>query len=215
MEKEQILSTINERLGAEGIKTDKFQRTFNTYIDANLPAEGTEPDDAYWNKHVGILKSLSGQFSHDVAEQVNDFKKNFKPETKPEDKGEKGEKSDLEKRLEQLEQARRDDTARARTDALRADVAARGKTLKVANEAIWQDAVQAVSIGENDSADDVTPRARQLYEQRLRRYMGDGAAPYGTTQHRGASKEQEQEALQRRDTFKKKMQARGKLPKDQ
>lgn len=83
MEKEQILSTINEKLAAQGIKTEPFQRTFGDYVNENLPAEGTEPDDAYFDRHVRILKSISGQFNHEVAEQVEDFKKNYKPETTP------------------------------------------------------------------------------------------------------------------------------------
>ncbi len=213
MEKEQILSTINERLGAEGIKTEGFQRTFDTYISKNLPAEGTEPDDAYWEKHVGILKSLSGQFSHDVAEQVNDFKKNYKPETKPEDKGEKGEKSDLEKRLEQLENAQKESARNASANATRSEVSAKGKSLKVANEAIWEDAVKAVEIGEKDSADDVTAKAKKEYERLLKRYHGEGIAPYGSSSRQGASKEAEEAAKNKRDAFKKKMQLRGKLPK--
>ena len=215
MEKEQILSTINEKLGAEGIKTDAFQRTFNAYIDANLPAEGTEPDDAYWQKHVGILKSVSGQFSHDVAEQVNDFKKNYKPETK-EDPGKgkgEGEKSDLEKRLEQLENAQKESARNASANALRSEVSAKGKSLKVANEAIWEDAVKAVQIGENDSADDVTAKAKKEYERILKRYHGEGVSPYGNSGRQGASKEAEEAAKDKREAFKKRMQLRGKLPK--
>ena len=42
MEKEQILSAINEKLG----NTNFSEKTISDYIDANLPAEGTEPDDA-------------------------------------------------------------------------------------------------------------------------------------------------------------------------
>ena len=44
MEKEQILSEIGTRLG----QTSLSQRTLSDYVDGNLPAEGTEPDDAYW-----------------------------------------------------------------------------------------------------------------------------------------------------------------------
>ena len=75
MEKEQILSAINEKLG----NTNFSEKTISDYIDANLPAEGTEPDDAYFNKHVGFLKSLYGNFSADVAKQVNEAKAKLKP----------------------------------------------------------------------------------------------------------------------------------------
>ena len=214
MEKEQILSTLNEKLGAEGIKTDGFQRTFSAYIDANLPAEGTEPDEAYWNRHTAFLKSLSGQFSHDVAEQVNDFKKNYKPQTEtPEDKGDKGEKSDLEKRLEQLENAQKESARAASVHALRSEVGAKGRSLKVANEAIWEDAVKAVQVGENDSADDVTAKAKKEYERLLKRYQGEGAAPYGSSGRQGGGEEADKEAKARREAFKERMRRAGKLPK--
>ncbi len=216
MEKEQILSTINEKLNAEGIKTEAFQRTFNTYIEDNLPAEGTEPDDAYWQKHVKILKSLSGQFSHDVAQHVNDFKKNYKPETKenPEDKGKgEGEKSDLEKRLEQLEASMKESSRTAANNALRSEVSAKGKSLKVANEAIWEDAVKSVQIGEEDTADDVTANAKKEYERLLKRYYGEGTAPYGSSGRYGSNKEAEEAAKKGREAFKERMRRAGKLPK--
>ncbi len=211
MEKEQILSTINEKLG----KTSLSERTISDYVDGNLPAEGIEPDDAYWEKHTKFLKSLDGNFSASVAAQVNDFKKNYKPETKPEDKGEKGEKSDLEKRLEQLENAQKESARNASANALRSEVSAKAKSLKVANEAIWEDAVKSVEIGENDTADDVTAKAKARYESQLRRYMGEGAAPYGSSNRQGASKEAEKAAADRREAFKEQQRKAGRLPKKQ
>ena len=66
MEKEQILSEMVAKLG----KTSLSQRTISGYVEGNLPTDGVEPDDAYWQKHVGFLKSLDGNFSHDVAHAV-------------------------------------------------------------------------------------------------------------------------------------------------
>lgn len=216
MDKEQILSTINEKLAAQGIKTEPFQRTFGDYVNENLPAEGTEPDDAYFNRHVRILKSISGQFNHEVAAQVEDFKKNYKPETTPPNNTQnKDGENDLLKRIEQLEQQNAANAKNASATALRTEATAKGKTLKVVNEAIWADAVEAVKIGENDTADDVVASAKKIYEQRLRRYMGEGAAPYGSSGRQGAGKEAEEAAKSKRDALKKKMQARGRLPKSE
>lgn len=209
MEKEKILSTLTEKVG----ETSFSQQTLEAYVDLNPLAEGAEPDDAYWNKAVAFISKMQGQYNADVANQVNSFKKNYKPEAKPEDKGEKGEKSDLEKRLEQLETAQKESARKASEKALRSEVSAKGKSLKVANEAIWEDAVKAVEIGEKDSADDVTAKAKKEYERLLKRYHGEGAAPYGSSSRQGASKEAEEAAKAKRDAFKKKMQLRGKLPK--
>lgn len=214
MEKEQILSTINEKLTAQGIKTEPFQRTFGDYLNENLPTEGTEPDDAYFEKHVRVLKSLAGQYNHDFATAVEDFKKNWKPEAKTaETKTAGGEKSDLEKRLEQLESRLAENARNASAATLRSEVISKGKSLKVANEAIWEDAVKAVEIGDKDSADDVTAKAKKEYERLLKRYYGEGAAPYGTSGRQGANKEAEKEAADRRERFMEKMRRSGKLPK--
>ncbi len=215
MEKEQILSTLNEKLTAQGIKTEPFQRTFGDYVNENLPAEGTEPDDAYFDKHVRVLKSLAGQYNHDLATAVEDFKKNYKPSPKPDDKKDDVAKSDLEKRLEQLENQLREASGKESRDKLISEVVAKGKSLKVANEAIWEDAVKAIEIGEKDSADDVTEKAKKRYEAQLRRYVGEGVSPFGSTGRQGATKEAEQAAKDKREALKKKMQARGRLPKDE
>lgn len=108
MEKEQILSEMVAKLG----KTSLSQRTISGYVEGNLPTDGVEPDDAYWQKHVGFLKSLDGNFSHDVAHAVDEFKKNYKADPPGGDDG--GSKSDsgnagsrddtLLKRLEAMEE---------------------------------------------------------------------------------------------------------------
>ena len=211
MEKEQILSTLTEKVG----KTSFSAQTLEAYVDLNPLAEGAEPDDAYWNKAVAFINKMQGQYNADVAAQVNDFKKNYKPETK-EDPGKgkgEGEKSDFEKRLEQLENAQKESARNASANALRSEVSAKGKSLKVANEAIWEDAVKAVQIGENDSADDVTAKAKKEYERMLKRYHGEGVSPYGSSGRQGASKEAEEEAKAKREAFKERMRRAGKLPK--
>lgn len=207
MEKEQILSTLNEQLG----KTSLSPRTINDYVDNNMPAEGSEFD---FGRHVKILKSLNGNFSADVAAQVEDFKKNYKPETSTTETHRKDEESDLLKRIEQLENKLAESAKNASASTLRSEATAKGKSLKVVNEAIWEDAVKAVQIGDNDSADDVTAKAKKEYERLLHRYYGEGIAPYGSSGRQGASKEAEKEMADRREAFKAKMRRSGKLPKE-
>ena len=79
MEQEKILSTLSEKLG----ETSFSPQTLQTYIELNPIAEGSEPDEAYWNKAVGFLKGMQGQYNHDVATKVEDFKKNYKPQPTP------------------------------------------------------------------------------------------------------------------------------------
>uniref|UniRef100_A0AAU8AUT2 Uncharacterized protein n=1 Tax=Dulem virus 40 TaxID=3145758 RepID=A0AAU8AUT2_9CAUD len=208
MEKEQILSTLNEQLG----KTSLSARTISDYVTNNLPEEGAEFD---FDRHVKILKSLNGNFSADVAAQVEDFKKNYKPSPSTTETQQKGGDPDLLKRIEQLEGKLAESAKNASTSTLRAEATAKGKSLKVANEAIWEDAVKVVQIGDNDSADDVTDKAKKEYERLLKRYYGEGTAPYGNSGRQGASKEAEEQAKGKRENLKKKMQNIGRLPKSE
>ena len=70
MEIEKIVSTLRERTG----QTSLSDRTIQEYANLVKPAEGTEPDEAFFTLHSGILKSLGGNLSHDVTSQVNAFK---------------------------------------------------------------------------------------------------------------------------------------------
>ncbi len=209
MEKETLLSTLTEKLG----ETPLSQRTLDSYISDNLPAEGTEPDEAYWEKHTKFLKSLTGQYRTDVAAGIEDFKRTLKPQPSTTETQPKGGDPDLLKRVEQLEGKLAESAKNATANNLRSEVAAKGKSLKVANEAIWEDAVKAVQIGDNDTAEDVTAKAKKEYERLLKRYHGDGAAPYGSSGRQGASKEAEKEMADRKARFIEKMRRSGKLPK--
>lgn len=211
MEKETLLSTLTEKLG----ETPLSPRTIGAYVDNNLPAEGTEPDDAYWERHTAILKSMGGNYRADLAAGIEDFKRTYKPQSPTTDPANKGGDPDLLKRIEQLEQQNALNAKNASANALRSEVTAKGKSLKVANEAIWADAVAAVQVGDKDTAEDVTANAKRIYEQKLRRYMGEGAEPYGSSSRQGASKEAEEAAKSKREALKKKMQLRGRLPKSE
>lgn len=211
MEKETLLSTLTEKLG----ETPLSQRTIGAYVDNNLPAEGTEPDDAYWERHTAILKSMGGNYRADLAAGIEDFKRTYKPQSPTTDHANKGGDPDLLKRIEQLEQQNALNAKNASANALRSEVTAKGKSLKVANEAIWADAVAAVQVGDKDTAEDVTANAKRIYEQKLRRYMGEGTEPYGSSSRQGASKEAEEAAKSKREALKKKMQLRGRLPKSE
>ncbi len=211
MEKETLLSTLTEKLG----ETPLSQRTIGAYVDNNLPAEGTEPDDAYWERHTAILKSMGGNYRADLAAGIEDFKRTYKPQSSTTDPANKGGDPDLLKRIEQLEQQNALNAKNASANALRSEVTAKGKSLKVANEAIWADAVAAVQVGDKDTAEDITANAKRIYEQKLRRYMGEGTEPYGSSSRQGASKEAEEAAKSKREALKKKMQLRGRLPKSE
>lgn len=182
MEKEKILSTINEKLTAEGIKTEDFQRTFDDYLSENLPAEGTEPDDTYWAKHVKILKSLSGQVNHVVASKVEDFKKNYKPspanneppKSNPEPNKEveelKKTVADLTKRLDEKE-------SKQAQEQLMSQVKAEMKKQGATDEYVLKQTLRGVTLDTKKSIADLTKELLTAYDSEFTACRGKGAAP--------------------------------------
>ena len=184
MEKEQILSTINEKLSAEGIKTDGFQRTFNTYIDGNLPEEGSEPDDAYWDKHVGILKSIYGQYCHDVAQGIKGGKE------KPFPKGSEGEGGDdkrysaLEEKFDKLMSAHKELSDRlAKEDSqktqqeLMSKVKAEMKKNGATDDYVLKQTLRGVTFDAKKSVADLAKEMLEVYDSEFKDCRGKGAAP--------------------------------------
>lgn len=189
MEKEKILSTINERLGAEGIKTDAFQRTFNTYIDANLPAEGTEPDEAYWDKHTNFLKSLSGQFNHDVAKQVKEQTKNVPPKPEPPkpDPQPNKEIEDLRKTVADLTKRLDEKDSKATQEQLMSQVEAEMKKQGATDEYVLKQTLRGVTLDTKKSVADLAKEMLTAYDSEYTACRGKGAAPRNGNQGGGGN----------------------------
>lgn len=212
MEKEEILSTLTEKLG----KTSFSQKTLDTYVEKHLPTEGAEPDDAYWTTHIEFLRSLEGQYNHDVANAVKEAKKNFArtDDTDKDNQMNTNAKKELTNRIESLEKTLADEKKKSLMDALRKSVSGKGSELKVSNKALWDDAVNMVNMTEGMDEDGLLEEAKKVYESKLKSYIGEGATPYGGEQHGGSSTVDEDAAKAKRDAFKKRMIAQGKLPKE-
>lgn len=208
MEQEQILTTLTEQLG----QTSLSERTIRDYVQENMPAEGQDFDFA---RHAKILISLNGNFSHDVAQKVEEFKKNYKPQPKEEPKKEDNaqELSEIQKllsRIEALEKGNEESSKAVRQSSLRMEVEAFKDSLKVHNKNLWKDCVKEVEIEDNDTQDKVLEKVKNAYETKLKAYFGDGATPYG-----GKSTEQSQtekkKISDKREALKAKLKAQGKL----
>lgn len=185
MEQEKILSTINDRLESEGIKTAGFQRSFGDYISNNLPAEGTEPDDAYFDKHVKILKSFSGQFNHDVAAGVEEFKKNYKPEppeSNPNPKSEPKPDPELEKFKKDFEELKKKynekDSSEKQAEILR-NVKAELKKKGATDDYVLKKTLQGVTFDTEKKLEDTVTEMLTRYNKEYTDCRGKGAAPRG------------------------------------
>ena len=208
MEQEQILSTLIEQLG----QTSLSERTLRDYVSENIPEEGKEFN---FERHVRFLKSLDGNFSHDVAAQVEDFKKNYNPQPKETDKDNESESKkekdsvneSILRRLEELENHMKESNKISRESSLKAEVDAMKDSLKVHNKNLWKDCVNSLEVNSDDTHDSLVAKAKKLYEKKLKEYFGDGAAPYG-----GKTLEQSQADTKRakdaQDAFEARMKAR-------
>lgn len=177
MEKEQILSTINEKLG----NTNFSEKTISDYVDAFIPETEENPD---FDKHVGFLKSLYGNFSADVAKQVNEAK--AKLQTPPANKQqpddtryaaleEKFDKlmSNYEKLTEQLAQKESKLTQEQLMSQVKAEMKKQGAT----DEYVLKQTLRGVTLDTKKSVADLAKEMLTAYDSELTACRGKGAAP--------------------------------------
>lgn len=218
MEQEKILSTLSEKLG----ETSFSPQTLQKYVELNPVAEGSEPDEAYWNNAVGFIKGMQGQYNHDVATRVEDFKKNYKPQQSPSNGEEKTEGGalavqveELKNELSQLKKEREEEKNAASVHALMEQSRSQLKSLiendgkNTCNEEILNIAISDVDITDGMKQEDIVNCAKRNYEKRYKAIFGNGASP-NINQFSQASEEQ---TNSRRESFKERMRAQGKLPK--
>lgn len=206
MEIEQITSMLTEKLG----QTSFSSRSLSDYVANNLPAEGTEPDDAYFDKHCKILKSFQGNYSADMARTLTEqmptksveyFIKNpekFKefvkshPEllekpasTEPEEKDAKY--KELEDKLEKLLKAQEENDKKATKNQLCSYVKGKANDLNVSRMALWEDAISKVTYEDGDTNETFLNKVKSQYSADVKRYFGDGEKPYNTKGNQGGS----------------------------
>jgi hypothetical protein len=212
MELEKILSQIKARVG----KTDVSDQSIADYVKLHLP-DDAEPDEAFYDKAVKLIKSFQGNMSNFAATTVrkqvdaklNELKNSQSPEAETPKEGD----SELLKRLEAIEQALANERKANAINSLRNSVKAKAAELKVANKAIWNDVVEAIQVKEETTSEDLLAEVKKTYERKLKEYTGEGASPYGGSQRSGAPTISAEDAKAKVEAFKEKQRARGKLPK--
>lgn len=175
MEKEQILSTINEKLG----QTSFSEKTISDYVDAFILESEENPD---FDKHVGFLKSLYGNYSADVARQVNEAKEKLKPQTKGE--GDDKRYSALEEKFDKLMDAHTKLTERLNEkeskqtqEQLMSQVKAAMKKQGATDEYVLKQTLRGVTLDTKKSVEDLTKELLTAYDSEYTACRGKGAAP--------------------------------------
>ncbi len=176
MEKEKILSTLTEKLG----KTDFSQQTLGIYIDLNPVAEDAEPDDAYYEKAVSFLKGMQGQYNHDVATQVEDFKKNYNPKQKTEPAPEPKPNKEVEELRSELKALQDEVSQNKHNEAqkeLLAQVKAEMKAQNAVDEYVLNKTLQGVTFDSKKSVKDLATEMLTKYDAEYKECRGNGAIP--------------------------------------
>lgn len=213
MEKEKILSELTAKVG----KTSLSERSIATYVDNIYPSitDDAQVTDAFYETHVNILKSISGNMDRDIANQVNDFKKNYKPQEGAGGEGGKGEEegktderiTELNNKLSLLqEKLDKSEKAQKQTDLLKS-VQEKMKEQGATDAGVLAYTFKGEVIDSEKDVDTLVGEYLKSYDSNYTMLRGEGAKPRGGE---GGSGEQSAKAL---DNFFSQKMAQGKFPK--
>lgn len=186
MEKEKLLSELKSKLGT----TSLSERTLSDYVANILPTVTSDEqvNDTFYAAHVGILKSLEGQYNKDVADRVkaaqSEWEKNHpNPQpnpnpTPPDPKNEPNKEFEeikaalaaMQKKLEEADKAK---LASNLLDSVKSAMKAKGAT----DEAVMLYTFKGESIDTTKSVEELTESYLKTYDANYKTLRGDGASP--------------------------------------
>ena len=212
MDKEILLSSFKKSIGEPDATTGMYgdtgisSRTLDVYIDNLLPriTDDNTVDDAFIGAHVGFIKAIGGQMRHEQSEYVKNYK--------PKEQEHPGANDEWQKRIEALEKERDQERLNNQINGLRSAVLGKCKELKVSNENLWKDSVGLVPHEDGMTTEKMLEKTKAIYEAKQKDYFGDGAVPYGGEPKGGGSQVSSEEANAKREAFRQKMIAQGRLP---
>lgn len=211
MDKETLLTRFKPGIGEPDAGTQIYEnlglsaRTLECYIDSILPGitDDAQVSDEFINSHLNILKSMGGQLRHEKAE----FVKTYKPKDQP-PAPEFPELESLKKTVEEMSRQIQGQQKQQNADAMRNGIKEKSKALKVQNQALWDDVVNATDITEGMTVDALVDNVKKAYESKLKAYFGEGAAPYGGNGGGSGAGLTDEEAKIKRENFRNRMKAR-------
>lgn len=186
MEKEQLLSELKSKLGT----TSLSERTLGDYVANILPTVTSDEqvNDTFYVAHVGILKSLEGQYNKDVADRVkaaqSEWEKNHpdpQPNPNPTPTDPKNEPSNeyaeikaaLAAMQQKLDEADKAKLANEMLNSVKSAMKAKGAT----DEAVMLYTFKGESIDTTKSVDELTESYLKTYDANYKTLRGDGASP--------------------------------------
>ena len=188
MEAEKIISTIKEKIGT----TDFSDRTIGSYVALNPIEEGKETDENYFKNGAEFFKSLQGQYNSDLSSklntQVEEFKKNYKPDPLKKPDGSDVNKGDdkynelLEKFNSlsgKFEEKEKFESQRAYKQNLQEKFKAEVESKKLVFDPVYYKFVE-IELGDIDTQKDVNTILKEItpkYEKLLTENNRNGGSP--------------------------------------
>lgn len=185
MERETLISTLQEKVGNNDFST----QTLGGIIDMNPLADGTEPDDAYWERTVNFVKTLQGQYNHDfstkfqteVDKKIEDFKKNYKPQEPPKnppvDPQPNKEVEELKKQVEELKKQNLEKEEAAKQADLYKKVKSVMKAQNANDAYVLDKTLQGVTFDTKKTVEELTADMLKAYDKEYTQCRGAGMPP--------------------------------------
>lgn len=221
MDKEKILPKLTEMVG----KTSLSERTISDYAAsvASLLTDETQLTEEFYTAHVNVLKSMDGNFSRDVAAQVEEAKKNLPnpqtppvtpPEIQPAEEKPQWAK-ELDAKLNALVESQQNAQKQAQQNQLIESIRKRATTKDAADEksgwatnaGLLETAIRLTRIDDTDTLETAEQKYQQEYNSLCKNLFGSIDAVPGA----GGGKN---DTTADWATERKRLQDSGRLPKD-
>ncbi len=176
--KEKILKELLARAEKSGCS----ERTIKAYVEnMALPESEDVLTDEYYTSHVNFLTSIGGQISRETALNVEDFKKNYKPSTPPTPpvpKPKPDEPSEFEKEVRRFMKASREQSDKAKMDALKERVRKNLIGQGANDEFVLDYVFLSKNIDPEKPVDDIVKECRTEYDTQYLRAHTDTGHPF-------------------------------------
>lgn len=208
MEKELLISKLKERIGTTNIS----DTTLDAYAASILPLISSDEmvNDTFLDGCKAYLIAQRGQMTNEAAAEIRRYKESHpKPEppkpAEPEPPAPSADAS-LLKRIEDLEEALKEEKKRTKQESLMQQVIQRMKAEGADDEYVLKNAMRGITLDETKSVDELAAAYLPNYDKEYREARGDSGMPRGGS----GGGERSKKAL---DDFFDQKRAEGKFPK--
>lgn len=230
MDRESLRPLVEAQYGESRI-TVLSEETINAELDAELEGitDDSQVDDAYCKRIANRLLRMNGNVAKEAGTQISDWKKKHPVQTPPKPKPNEHQEEDeddpklkaLKDEVEGLKKSLKEKDEKAANDAVIAQVRAKlNQTFKdgkinpnsyFVNQVFAKMQLPKLEEGQTHDIAKLAKDAEESYYKELKDAGIKFEKPHKGQEHRTDGPDKE--ALAKREAFKKKMQARGKLPK--